>query len=58
MIELSKIYAAKEKVYDVAIKTPFNYSRFLSNDKYNIYLKCENLQTIGAYKIRDRKSVV
>ncbi|MBT0879323.1 threonine ammonia-lyase [Campylobacter sp. RM9334] len=52
MIELSKIYAAKEKVYDVAIKTPFNYSRFLSNDKYNIYLKCENLQTIGAYKIR------
>lgn len=52
MIELSKIYAAKEKVYDVAIKTPFNYSRFLSNDKYSIYLKCENLQTIGAYKIR------
>lgn len=52
MIELSKIYAAKEKVYDVAIKTPFNHSRFLSNDKYNIYLKCENLQTIGAYKIR------
>ncbi|WP_267523550.1 threonine ammonia-lyase [Campylobacter sp. MG1] len=52
MIELSKIYEAQEKVYDVAIKTPFNHSRFLSNDKYNVWLKCENLQTIGAYKIR------
>lgn len=52
MIELSKIYSAKEKVYDVAIKTPFNHSRFLSNDNFNVWLKCENLQTIGAYKIR------
>lgn len=52
MIKLSQIYAAKEKIYDVAIKTPFTFSRFLSDNEKKVWLKCENLQTIGAYKIR------
>ncbi len=53
MIELNKIFAAKTKVYDVAIKTPLTYSSELSGVYQNkVYLKSENLQTIGAYKIR------
>ncbi|NDJ26895.1 threonine ammonia-lyase [Campylobacter sp. MIT 12-8780] len=53
MIELNKIYQAKQKIADFIIKTPFTYSSQLSEIcKAKIYLKNENLQLTGAYKIR------
>ena len=53
MIELSKIKEAKKRVRKVAIKTPFTYAPILSQ-RYgcNVYLKKENLQVTGAFKIR------
>ncbi len=53
MIELSKIKEAKKRVRKVAIKTPFTYAPILSK-RYgcNVYLKKENLQVTGAFKIR------
>lgn len=53
MIELNKIYQAKQKIADFALKTPFSHSHFLSElCGAEIYLKNENLQRTGAYKIR------
>ncbi|EAK9945834.1 threonine ammonia-lyase [Campylobacter lari] len=53
MVELNKIYQAKQKIADFVLKTPFVYSSFLSEFlETNVFLKCENLQKTGAYKIR------
>ncbi|RKO65454.1 threonine ammonia-lyase [Campylobacter sp. P255] len=53
MIELNKIYQAKQKIADFVLKTPFVHSSFLSEYlNADIFLKCENLQKTGAYKIR------
>jgi threonine dehydratase len=53
MIALSEIVQAKRKISSVVNKTPFVYAPLLSeNVKSNIYLKKENLQLTGAYKIR------
>ncbi len=53
MIELSQIVKAKRLISDVVAKTPFVYAPTLSDKvKANIFLKKENLQLTGAYKIR------
>ncbi|MCH5336587.1 MAG: threonine ammonia-lyase [Campylobacter sp.] len=53
MLELNKIYQAKQKIADFVTKTPLAYAPFLSElYKAEIYLKKENLQITGAYKIR------
>jgi len=53
MLELNKIYQAKQTISDFISKTPFTHSPFLSQyTKSEIYLKNENLQITGAYKIR------
>ncbi|EAK0445428.1 threonine ammonia-lyase [Campylobacter lari] len=53
MVELNKIYQAKQKIADFVLKTPFVHSSFLSEFlETNVFLKCENLQKTGAYKIR------
>ncbi|WP_276882883.1 threonine ammonia-lyase [Campylobacter cuniculorum] len=53
MLELNKIYQAKQKIADFIVKTPLAYAPFLSElNKAEIYLKKENLQLTGAYKIR------
>ena len=53
MLELNKIYQAKQKIADFIVKTPLAYAPFLSElYKAEIYLKKENLQLTGAYKIR------
>lgn len=53
VLELSKIYKAKQQISNFINKTPFIHSSFLSEFcKSEIYLKNENLQTTGAYKIR------
>ena len=50
---LEKIQLARETIKDVVIKTPLLYSNFFSILSGNdIYMKCENLQVTGAYKIR------
>lgn len=53
MIELNKIYQAKQKIADFVIKTPLSFSPSLSSlCGSEVYLKSENLQLTGAYKIR------
>ncbi|EAL3935013.1 threonine ammonia-lyase [Campylobacter lari] len=53
MVELNKIYQAKQKIADFVLKTPFIHSSFLSEFlETDVFLKCENLQKTGAYKIR------
>ncbi|AXP08625.1 threonine ammonia-lyase [Campylobacter hepaticus] len=53
MLELNKIYKAKQQISNFINKTPFIYSSCLSEIcKSEIYLKNENLQITGAYKIR------
>jgi len=53
MIKLSEIVQAKRKISKVVNKTPFAYAPNLSDEVgANVYLKKENLQLTGAYKIR------
>ncbi|CAA6800352.1 MAG: Threonine dehydratase (EC [uncultured Campylobacterales bacterium] len=51
MTTLKDIKLAKENIKNIVKVTPFIYSDLLS-DKANVYLKKENLQLTGAYKIR------
>lgn len=47
------VQGARENIKDVVLKTPLLYSPIFSNLSGNqVYLKCENLQITGAYKIR------
>ncbi len=53
MIQLSEIIEAKKRINGVVNKTPFAYAPLLSERVgAKIYLKKENLQITGAYKIR------
>ena len=53
MIALTKIQAAQERIKDVAVNTPFSYAPYLSEEAgCNVYLKKENLQITGAFKLR------
>ncbi len=53
MIELEKVKKAQQEIKKVATKTPFAYAPILSQMVGNeIYLKKENLQHTGAFKIR------
>ena len=53
MIPLQKILDAKERIKDVAVNTPFSFAPYLSEiAECNVYLKKENLQTTGAFKLR------
>ena len=53
MIELSEIVQARRLISDVVLKTPFVSAPLLSERvDANIFLKKENLQLTGAYKIR------
>ena len=50
---LEKIKEARENIRDVITKTPLLYSNvFSKSSNNNVYMKCENLQLTGAYKIR------
>lgn len=51
--ELSEFEAALENVRQVAIETPVMRSNYLSDlVGQEVWLKCENLQRTGAYKVR------
>ena len=53
MLDLNKIYEAQERIKDVVVKTPFSYAPYLSEASgCEVYLKKENLQVTGAFKIR------
>lgn len=53
MLSLDKFEAAAEAVKDVAIATKLVYSPYLSEQTGNkVYLKPENMQVTGAYKVR------
>ncbi|WP_195987907.1 threonine ammonia-lyase [Clostridium sp. D53t1_180928_C8] len=50
---LEKIKEARKNIKDVVTKTPLLYSNVFSNSSNNeVYMKCENLQLTGAYKLR------
>ncbi len=53
MIKLQDIQAARKRVEPVISKTPFAYAPLLSQRVgHKVYLKKENLQVTGAFKIR------
>ncbi len=53
MLNLEKIYQARERIKDVVVDTPFSSAPYLSEiTGADVYLKKENLQITGAFKIR------
>ncbi|WP_373002557.1 threonine ammonia-lyase [Sulfurimonas sp.] len=53
MLNINKIYEARERIKDVIVETPFAYAPYLSEmSSSEVYLKKENLQVTGAFKIR------
>jgi len=53
LLNLKKIYQAQECIKDVVVKTPLAFAPYLSElTDASIYLKKENLQVTGAFKIR------
>ena len=53
MLNLEKIYKAKERIKDIVIDTPFSHAPYLSElAECEVYLKKENLQVTGAFKVR------
>jgi len=53
MVDYSDILAAYDRIKDAVNKTPVIASRTLNDlTKAEIYLKCENFQRIGAFKMR------
>lgn len=53
LLDLNKIYEARERIKDVVAKTPFSHAEYLSEIAgCEVYLKKENLQVTGAFKIR------
>ncbi|MBN2870906.1 MAG: threonine ammonia-lyase [Campylobacterales bacterium] len=53
MIDLQTIYQAHERIKETVVETPFAYAPRLSEEcGCEVYLKKENLQVTGAFKIR------
>jgi threonine dehydratase len=53
LINLEKIYEAEKNIKGVAVDTPLSYAPYLSKaHECDVYLKKENLQITGAFKIR------
>ena len=53
MLDLNKIKQAYKRVTGVVHRTPFTYAPILSSlSGYEVYLKKENLQRTGAFKLR------
>lgn len=53
MLELKEIYEARDRIKDVILDTPFAFAPQMSKvSGIEVYLKKENLQITGAFKIR------
>ena len=50
---IEKVKKARENIKDTIVKTPLLYSKVFSDMSNNsVFMKCENLQLTGAYKLR------
>lgn len=59
MVDLNKIIQAKRTIAGFVDETPFAVSNELSkNYNANVFLKEENLQKTGAYKIRGAYNII
>jgi len=53
LLDIDKIYEAKDRIKDIVADTPFSAAPYLSEvSGCDVYLKKENLQVTGAFKIR------
>ena len=53
MLKLDEIYEARQRIKDVVLDTPFSFAPQMSElSGIEVYLKKENLQITGAFKIR------
>ena len=53
LVQADDVVAARELLRDVISPTPMLYSRVLSDQVGGpVYLKCENLQRTGSFKVR------
>lgn len=53
LVQADDVVAARELLHDVIAPTPLLYSRVLSEQAGGpVYLKCENLQRTGSFKVR------
>jgi len=53
LLDIKKIYEARERIKNIVVDTPFSYAPYLSElSSSEVYLKKENLQITGAFKIR------
>jgi threonine dehydratase len=53
LVQADDVVAARELLLDVIVPTPLLYSRVLSEQTAGpVYLKCENLQRTGSFKVR------
>ena len=53
MLNIDKIYEARKRIKDIVVNTSMAYSPLLSDvSSCEVYLKKENLQVTGAFKIR------
>jgi threonine dehydratase len=53
LLDIKKVYEARERIKDIIVDTPFSFAPYLSEiSGSEIYLKKENLQVTGAFKIR------
>jgi len=53
LFDVKKIYEAKERIKGIVVNTPFSFAPHLSESSgCEVYLKKENLQVTGAFKIR------
>ncbi|MFG6147059.1 pyridoxal-phosphate dependent enzyme [Halobacillus sp. B23F22_1] len=52
-ISLRSVFKARQRIHDIITETPLVYSEQLSKESGNqVYLKLENLQPTGAFKLR------
>jgi threonine dehydratase len=53
LLNLEKIYEAQDRIKDVVVNTPLAFAPYLSElSECEVFLKKENLQVTGAFKIR------
>ena len=53
MLNIEKIYEAKKRIKEIVVDTPFSYAPYISSvAECEVFLKKENLQITGAFKIR------
>jgi len=53
LLNIEKIYEAKKRIKEIVVDTPFSYAPYISSvAECEVFLKKENLQITGAFKIR------